>query len=223
MVVSRTCVATHKNYNMASGTTLHFDPDQHPDDTLKAFNEFIQSFYLRYEAQYPDPPKVSIDAAIERWKLANDTAKPMLEQYDSLRNEWRSKDRVAKFLGMFSSRQMYADWQVAEPDETKRTQATWEYFDAQIQAYYKPTENLTLKNHQFRTLMQATHEAFPAFCNVCTKKHNTATPSAKMMIARQKKQQSKIRSLSRQPITRSEKRPSRTHGTYQIYTKKECK
>ena len=27
---------------MASGTTLHFDPDQYPDDTLKAFNEFIQ-------------------------------------------------------------------------------------------------------------------------------------------------------------------------------------
>ena len=127
---------------------LHY-PDQHPDDTLKDFNEFIQSFYLRYEAQYPDPPKVSIDAAIERWKLANDTAKPTLEQYDTLRNKWRSKDRVAKFLGMFSSRRMYADWQVAKPDETKRTQATWEYFVAQIQAYYKPTENLTLKNHQF--------------------------------------------------------------------------
>ncbi len=53
---------------MASGNTLHFDPDLHPDDTLKAFNDFIQSFYLRYEAQYPDPPKVSIDVAIERWK-----------------------------------------------------------------------------------------------------------------------------------------------------------
>ena len=128
---------------MASGNTLHFDPDLHPDDTLKAFNEFIQSFYLRYEAQYPDPPKVSIDAAIERWKLANEEAKPTLEQYDTLRNEWRSKDRVAKFLGMFSSRRMYADWQVAEPDVTKRAQATWEYFVAQIQAYYKPTENLT--------------------------------------------------------------------------------
>ena len=80
-------------------------------------------------------------------------------------NEWRSKDRVAKFLGMFSSRRMYADWQVAEPDVTKRAQATWEYFVAQIQAYYKPTENLTLKNHKFRTLTQATQEAFPAFCN----------------------------------------------------------
>ena len=109
---------------MASGTTPHFDPDLHPDDTLKAFNEFTQSFSLRYEAQYPDPPKVSIDAAIARWKLAHEAANPTLAEYDELRNEWRSKDRVAKFLGMFSSRRMYADWQVAEPDETKRTQAT---------------------------------------------------------------------------------------------------
>ena len=208
---------------MASGTTLHDDPDLHPDDTLKAFNEFIQSFYLRYEAQYPDPPKVFIDAAIERWKLANDTAKPTLEQYDALRNEWRSKDRVAKFLGMFSSRRMYADWQAAEPDETKRTQAIWEYFVAQIHAYYKPTENLTLKNHQFRNLCKPHTRHSLLSVTVCTKKLNTATSSANMMTARQKKQQSEIRSLSGQPITRSEKRPSRTHGTYQNYAKKECK
>ena len=58
---------------------------------------------------------------------------------------------------------------------------------------------------------------------VCTKKPNTATSSANMMTARQKKQQSDIRSLSGQPITRSEKRPSRTHGAYQNYAKKECK
>ena len=49
--------------------TLCFDPNIHPDDTLKCFNEFIQSYELRYDAEYPDPPKVSLDAAIERWKF----------------------------------------------------------------------------------------------------------------------------------------------------------
>ena len=47
--------------NMASTTstsTLYFDPDLHPDDTLRAFDEFIQSFELCYDAQYPDPGKV---------------------------------------------------------------------------------------------------------------------------------------------------------------------
>ena len=37
-------------------STLYFDPDIHPDDTIKAFNEFLIDFELRYEASYPDPP-----------------------------------------------------------------------------------------------------------------------------------------------------------------------
>ena len=31
---------------------LFFDPDKHPENTLKAFNEFTQAFELRYEAQF---------------------------------------------------------------------------------------------------------------------------------------------------------------------------
>lgn len=150
---------------MASTSTLYFDPDLHPDATLGAFNEFTQCFELRYDAQYPDPPKVSLDAAIERWKLAHDDAKPSLAEYDTIRDEWRSRDRVAKLLGIFSSKRLFADWKVAEPDDTKRAKAKWEYFVTKMQNYYKPTENLTLKNYQFRSLTQGTQEAFPAFCN----------------------------------------------------------
>jgi hypothetical protein len=66
---------------------LFFDPNKHPEDTLKAFQEFIQTFELRYNAQYPDPPRVSLDAAVERRKVANTTEatphpKPTLDQYD---------------------------------------------------------------------------------------------------------------------------------------------
>ena len=102
----------------ASASTLYFDPDLHPDDTLRAFDEFIQSFTLRYDAKYPDPPKVSLDAAISRWKLINDDKKPTVDDYDNIRDEseWRSKDRVAKLLGIFSSKRLFADWKVAEPD-----------------------------------------------------------------------------------------------------------
>ena len=71
---------------------VYFDPDQHPEDTLKAFEEFIKIFQLRYNAQYPDPPKVSLEAAIERWKIANTTddipqPKPSLDEYDEIRGE----------------------------------------------------------------------------------------------------------------------------------------
>ena len=86
---------------------LFFDPDQHPEDTLKSFEQFIQSFELRYYAQYPDPPKVSLEAAIERWKITHtvkgstEQPRPTLEQYDEICEDWQSKDKVAKFLSLF--------------------------------------------------------------------------------------------------------------------------
>ena len=80
---------------------LYFDPDKFPENTLKAFNEFCNTFLLRYNALYPDPPKVSIEAALSRWKFEHSTTenadpRPTLEQYDNIRNTWRYKDRVIK-------------------------------------------------------------------------------------------------------------------------------
>ena len=45
---------------------LFFDPDEHPENTLKTSQEFIQRFQLRDDLLYPEPPKVSLEAAIER-------------------------------------------------------------------------------------------------------------------------------------------------------------
>ena len=64
-----------------AASTLYFDPDCHPDDTLKAFNEFVTDFELRYAA---DPPKVSLDAALNRWKITNEDAKISPDVYDSI-------------------------------------------------------------------------------------------------------------------------------------------
>ena len=107
---------------------VFFSPDEHPEDTLKAFEEFTKIFNLRYDAQYPDPPKVSLEAAIERWKVTNATAdnsnpKPNLEQYDKICLDWKQKDKVAKLLGMFSSHKLFEDWCVAQPDENERAKA----------------------------------------------------------------------------------------------------
>ena len=98
---------------------MHFDPDHHPNDLLKAFSEFVQDFELRYDAKFPDPPMVSLDSAMERWKLLNGEKKPSLADYDSIVNEWKSRDKVAKFLGIYSSRRMFSDLKAAEPSEKK--------------------------------------------------------------------------------------------------------
>ena len=60
--------------------------------TLHAYTEFVQHFELRDIAQYPDPPKASLDAAIQRWKLTNATpdnedVKSNLGQYDTIIKE----------------------------------------------------------------------------------------------------------------------------------------
>ena len=149
----------------AGAKSLHFDPDQHPEETLKAFDEFTQDYVLWYAASYPDPPKVSMDAAIQRWKLENGDVVPNVKQFDTIKAAWQTRDMVAKFLGMHSSRRFFSDWKAAEPNEELRKAATWDAFITNMKRYYKPTENTTLKNYHFRSLGQGPRETFMAFCN----------------------------------------------------------
>ena len=159
---------------------LFFDPEQHPEDTLKPFEEFTQIFELWYDAQYPDPPKVSIDAAIKRWKFANPTTdtsqpKPNLAQYDQIRDDWRACDKVAKLLGMFSSNRLFTDWKVIQPDEETWKNAKWAQFVTGMNEFYKPTENITLMNFHFCALSQTENETFPGFCNQVLKEAKHCT------------------------------------------------
>ena len=146
---------------------LCFDPDQHPDATLKAFNEFVESFELRYDALYPDPPKISLETAIQRWRLTQDDDKTKLnvEAFDEIKEGLRSVDRVAKVLGLFSSKRLYQDWAAAEPSAKNRKEAKWGPFLTKMRAFYKPTENHTLKNYHFRQLTQGEDETLTAYCN----------------------------------------------------------
>ena len=174
-----------------SANTLYFDPDKHPEDTLKTFNEFCTTFTLRYNALYPDPPKVSLDAALRRWTIEHTTTevpdpKPTLNEYDTVRNNWRSKDKVIKFLGLFSSNRFHSDWQAAQPDEIQRENSTWTEFLAAIRAYYKPTENATLKNFISATYVNILTKPLPHSATELSKKPNIATSSAHTMIVLQK-------------------------------------
>ena len=137
-----TCfVSTSRDIRMAGvgAKKLFFDPDQHPEETLKAFDEFVQDFKLYYAANYPDPPKVSMDAAIQRWKIENGNAEPNVNQFDVIKEAWQTKDMVAKFLGLHVSRRIYTDWKAAQPTEAARKASTWDNFMKKLQTYYKPT------------------------------------------------------------------------------------
>ena len=158
------------NKEPQSSNSLLFDPDEYPENTLKAYNDYVELFELRYNAQFPDPPKVSLDSALERWKVVNATERnpnprPTLHQYDKIKEDWQAKDRLTKFLGLFSSARLHSDWQVAMPNEKARKIATWKDFVDAMKEYYKPTQNPTLKNFKCRELTQAENETFQAFCN----------------------------------------------------------
>ena len=79
----------------SQASVLYFDPDKISNDTLKAFAQFVEDFELHYDANYPDPSKVSLDSSIDRWKMANFGQKPSLEQFNSIVHYWMSHDRVA--------------------------------------------------------------------------------------------------------------------------------
>ena len=88
--------------------TIYFNPDNHPTDTWKAFRSFTNRFELRYGAQFTEPPRSAMDSAIQRWELQNPgdgdrKPIPTVQQFDAMKEEWKSKDKVLKVLGMFSS------------------------------------------------------------------------------------------------------------------------
>jgi hypothetical protein len=117
--------------------------------------------------EYPEPPKISLETAIQRWKLTQVDEKVNLtgDQFDKIKEGIRSADRVTKHLGMFSSKRLYQDWLSAEPSEKNRNGAQWETFLTRMRTLYKPTENLTLRNYHFQQLVQSEDETLTAFCN----------------------------------------------------------
>ena len=66
-------------------------------------------------------------------------------EYDLIVNDWKSRDRVAKFLGIYTSRRLYNDWTTVLPSEKARKEATWSQFKKLMCDFYKPTEKLTLQ------------------------------------------------------------------------------
>ena len=115
---------------------IMFDPNKHSNDTCKAFKAFCTRFELRYHAQYPDPPPSAMESSVQRWKIVNPGANITLDQYDHLKAQWKSQDMVRKVLGMFSSERLFSDWEIAEPDQTVRSNATWEAFKTSMETFY---------------------------------------------------------------------------------------
>ena len=60
------------------------------ESTLKAFNDYVELFELRYNAQFPDPQNGLVGFCTQRWKIVNEmernpNPRPTLDQYDKIK------------------------------------------------------------------------------------------------------------------------------------------
>ena len=106
-------------------------------------------------------------SALENATDTNTNPRPTVDQYDTIRDQWIQKDKVTKFIGLFSSQRLRADWEAAEPNTDLRKRATWTEFVTKMKAYYKPTDN------PVRSLTQQEGETFHGFCNRVEKESKT--------------------------------------------------
>ena len=72
---------------------------------------------------------------------------------------------MSKFLRIYSSKRLYTDRCMAALEQKTRKNAQWKDFVETMSAFYKPTENITLKHFHFRSNIQKDGETFIAFCN----------------------------------------------------------
>ena len=72
---------------------------------------------------------------------------------------------MSKFLRIYSSKRLYTDRCMAALEQKTRKNAQWKDFVETMSAFYKPTENITLKHFHFRSNIQKDGEMFIAFCN----------------------------------------------------------
>ena len=79
-----------------------------------------------------------MDNAIDKWKILNAEKKLDMESYEQINDEQISKDKITKFLRIFSSPSFYEDWEVAEPEKTSMKNPWWRDFIKKMETFYKP-------------------------------------------------------------------------------------
>ena len=126
---------------MASAPFSKFDPADHPGNVYDKFCEFIDAFGYEYEA----------------------FAKPAPTGTDNV-NAWAEQDKRKQLLGRCASRNMQRDFE-DETTSTERSTITFTNAVTKLKARYKPTQNLTLANFEFKNIRQGSTESFDSFVN----------------------------------------------------------
>ena len=56
--------------------SLQCNLDKHPHAAVKTFNNFVEQFEFRYNAQYPEPSRNALQNATSKWKALSNEREP---------------------------------------------------------------------------------------------------------------------------------------------------
>ena len=118
-----------------------FEPKDHTDNLLEAFDEFVSSFVYTYAAISREPP----------------------EKFTPVqKGAWVEQNKRKIFLGKFSSRNLQKEYEEATVEE-ERDYLSFSEMTAKLRARFKLRSNTTLANYKFRKLKQNSDESFDLF------------------------------------------------------------
>ena len=119
-----------------------FNPNDHQDNVLEAFNHYISTFHYTYDAIAKDPPT------------------SVTEEED--KKSWHEVNKRKMFLGRYSSRELQQEYEECV-EEGNRGSMTFTNMVRALQERFKLSSNTTLANFKFRALKQKSGESFNQF------------------------------------------------------------
>jgi hypothetical protein len=116
-----------------------FDPQQHSENLLEAFNEYLNGFEYAYQAIAKDPPATADNAAT-----------------------WINTNKRKIFLGKFATRNLQKEYEETTTEE-ERTMLGFTEMVAKFRERFRLSGNSSLANYKFRKLVQRANESFDLF------------------------------------------------------------
>ena len=129
-----------------------FNPNDHQDNLLEAFNKYVSTFHYTYDAVAKDPPATA--------------------QEEADKEMWHEVNKRKIFLGRHSSRELQQEYEECVKEED-RGAMTFTNMVKALQERFKLSSNTTLANFKFRGLKQNSGESFNQF--VIKLKHESMT------------------------------------------------
>ena len=119
-----------------------FNPNEHTDNLLESFNNYVSSFHYVYDSIGKEPP-----ASVTE---------------EGAKKTWRETQKRKIFLGRHATRELQQEYEDCTNPED-RDNMTFTNMVKALQTRFKLSSNTTLANFKFRGLKQKSGETFNQF------------------------------------------------------------